>query len=93
MYEEGKLQDLIDPSMHLHSDEELQALRVINTALLCLQQILQRHPSMSDVQMTLQGNMELNEVVFPINAMVDSSILEESTLLSLSSIEDMYSYT
>ena len=86
LYEERKLKELIDASLHLHVDEEKQALRVINTALYCLQQIPDRRPSMSYVQTILQGDMELNEIVFPVQVAKELSISEDSTILEESTI-------
>ncbi|KAG0562196.1 hypothetical protein KC19_9G125700 [Ceratodon purpureus] len=84
--EEKKLKDLVDPSLHLHADEVKQALRVINVALRCLQQIPDRRPSMSFVQTMLQGDLEPNEIVFTPRAMVDSSILEDSSVIEESAL-------
>lgn len=86
LYEEKKLQNLIDPSLHLQVDEVKQVLHVINTALCCLQQIPNRRPSMSFVQTILQGDLEPDEIVFPMKVIVDSSILEDSIIFEDSAL-------
>lgn len=85
LYDEGKLKDLIDPSMHLLGNEETEVVQLINIVLSCLQQNPDRRPSMNDVQIALQGKMKLYEFGFPRNEMMESSLLEELELQSLTS--------
>ncbi|KAG0603306.1 hypothetical protein M758_10G083100 [Ceratodon purpureus] len=54
---EGTLLDLVDPTLVLLSDEEVQVQKVINIALLCIQTAAERRPTMAQVVAMLQGDM------------------------------------
>ena len=48
--------DLVDKNMCLDANEELEVQRVINIALLCLQQSHENRPTMGEVMAMLQGD-------------------------------------
>lgn len=48
--------DLVDKTMCLDADEELEVQRVINIALLCLQPSHENRPTMGEVVAMLQGD-------------------------------------
>jgi hypothetical protein len=56
LYKEEKIMDLVDKNMCLDADEELEVQRVINIALLCLQQSHENRPTMGEVMAMLQGD-------------------------------------
>ena len=56
MYKEEKIMDLVDKNMCLDADEELEVQRVINIALVCLQQSHDNRPTMGEVMAMLQGD-------------------------------------
>lgn len=54
--QDGKLMDLVDPKLNLHSNETAEAQRVIHTGLLCLRYAEEMRPPMSRVVNLLQGD-------------------------------------
>lgn len=67
MHEQGKLIDLIDPSLGLQNEDLSEALRVVNIALMCLQICGDKRPNMDRVLTMLQGET-ISEVVAPVSA-------------------------
>jgi hypothetical protein len=61
--EEGRLMELVDPTLSIQFDEEVEVQRVITTALACLQTAAERRPSMALVVGMLQGDIEISESV------------------------------
>lgn len=67
LHEQGKLMDLIDPSLGLTNDDLLEAQRVVHIALMCLQICGDKRPNMDRVLTMLQGET-VSEVVAPVSA-------------------------
>ncbi|KAG0612458.1 hypothetical protein M758_6G029300 [Ceratodon purpureus] len=61
--EEGRLMELVDPSISIQLDEEVEVYRVITTALACIQTAAERRPSMAHVVGMLQGDIEITESI------------------------------
>jgi serine/threonine protein kinase len=59
----GKLMDIVDPSMSLQDEERGEVHRVINIALLCIQNEAELRPSIERVVAMLQGESELEVVI------------------------------
>lgn len=60
LHDEGRLMDLVDPTLQLQTDEEREeVLRVIKIALQCLQMIGDRRPTMAQVITMLQGEVDV----------------------------------
>lgn len=58
--------DMVDKTMSLEGDEdELEVQRLINIALLCIQNVAEQRPSMERVVAMLQGDSE-SEAVAPV---------------------------
>lgn len=53
--------DLVDPTLVLQSEEEVQVEKVINVALLCIQMAAERRPSMAHVVAMLQGDLDIGK--------------------------------
>lgn len=67
LHEQGKLMDLLDPSLGLQSDDLVEARRVVNIALMCLQTCGDKRPNMDRVLTLLQGET-VSEVIAPVSA-------------------------
>lgn len=67
LHEQGKLLDLIDPRLGLQNDDLAEAQRVINIALMCLQNSGDKRPNMDRVLTMLQGET-ISEVIAPVSA-------------------------
>lgn len=76
LHGEGKLVDLVDPTLILQDDERAEVLRLINIALLCSQDAAEQRPTMARVVAMLQHDTE-SEVV------VVASVSQERQLDSL----------
>ncbi|KAG0612456.1 hypothetical protein M758_6G029200 [Ceratodon purpureus] len=61
--EEGRLMEIVDPTLSIQSDEEVAVHRVITTALACIQTAAERRPNMAHVVGMLQGDIEITEAV------------------------------
>ncbi|KAG0612459.1 hypothetical protein M758_6G029400 [Ceratodon purpureus] len=61
--EEGSLMELVDPTLSIQSDEEVEVYRVITTALACIQTAAERRPTMAQVVGMLQGCIEITESI------------------------------
>ena len=61
--DEGRLLELLDPTLSIQIDEEAMVQRVLTTALACLQTIAERRPTMAQVVGMLQGDIEIGEFV------------------------------
>jgi hypothetical protein len=70
LYKEEKIMDLVDKNMCLDADEELEVQRVINIALLCLQQSHENRPTMGEVMAMLQGD-HFNLAVAELETTID----------------------
>ncbi|KAG0561218.1 hypothetical protein KC19_9G046400 [Ceratodon purpureus] len=62
LHEQGRLLNLVDPTLVLQDDEKPQVQRLINTALLCVQHTGERRPSIARVVSMLQGDADLELV-------------------------------
>jgi hypothetical protein len=62
LHDEGTLLEIVDPAMNITGYEE-EVERALNVALLCVQSIGPRRPSMARVVSMLKGEVEI-EVVF-----------------------------
>jgi hypothetical protein len=63
LHGEGKLEDLVDPTLILQDDERAEVLRLINIALLCSQDAAEQRPTMARVVAMLQHDTESEVVV------------------------------
>ncbi|KAG0557806.1 hypothetical protein KC19_11G158400 [Ceratodon purpureus] len=63
LHGEGKLMDLVDPTLVLSEDEKLEVPRLINIALLCSQDAAEQRPTMARVVAMLQHDTESEVVV------------------------------
>ncbi|KAG0603772.1 hypothetical protein M758_10G119500 [Ceratodon purpureus] len=61
--DEGRLKDLVDPTLPIQNDEEVQVQRVLATALACVQTAPERRPTMAHVVGMLQGDIEITDSV------------------------------
>lgn len=59
-YVEGMPLDILDPTLHLHEDDQKEVLRVIQIAFVCVQETPEKRPSMAHVISMLQGDMEVS---------------------------------
>lgn len=57
-HSEDKMMDLVDPTMSLDIEEEMQVQCVFNVALLCLDVNPDRRPTMARVVAMLQGDIK-----------------------------------
>ncbi|KAG0618722.1 hypothetical protein M758_4G087800 [Ceratodon purpureus] len=62
LHRRDKLMDLVDPHMSLQDEEKLEVHRLINIALLCIQNEPEQRPSMERVVAMLQGESEAEVV-------------------------------
>nr|APU94842.1 leucine-rich repeat receptor-like protein kinase [Pohlia nutans] len=58
LFNEGRIKELIDPSLDLQPREETEAMRIINIALLCVHSSGERRPDMKGVLAMLHGGMD-----------------------------------
>ncbi|KAG0561582.1 hypothetical protein KC19_9G075500 [Ceratodon purpureus] len=65
LHGQGRLLDLVCPTLSLQDDEKPQVQRLINTALLCIQHTGEQKPSIARVVSMLQGDADLEVVVNP----------------------------
>jgi len=85
LHGQGRVMDLVDPTMSLQDEEKLEVQRLITTSLLCIQISAEPRPSMERVVAMLQGdNMEL---LIP-NNVDDQHRLNLSTAVSLFAFGD-----
>ncbi|KAG0557516.1 hypothetical protein KC19_11G136800 [Ceratodon purpureus] len=63
LHAEGKLMDLVDPTMNLQDDEKADVQRLFNIALLCSQDSAEERPTMAKVVAMLQHDSESEVVV------------------------------
>lgn len=56
LHREDKLMEIVDHNLTLDVGKEMEVQRVINVALLCLQQLDERRPTMAQVVAMLQGD-------------------------------------
>ena len=56
LHQEDKLIEIVDHKLTLDADKKMEVQRVINVALLCLQQLDERRPTMAQVVAMLQGD-------------------------------------
>ncbi|KAI0509974.1 hypothetical protein KFK09_010574 [Dendrobium nobile] len=75
LYEEGKLTELVDPSLEDYPEEEV--LRYIKVALFCTQAVAGRRPSMPEVLHMLSKPIKLNE-----KELLPPGIIQDPTTLS-----------
>lgn len=72
LYEEGKLTELVDPSLEDYPEEEV--LRFIKVALFCTQAVAGRRPSMAEVLRMLSKPTRLNE-----KELIRPGLIQDST--------------
>ncbi|KAG0584673.1 hypothetical protein KC19_3G227000 [Ceratodon purpureus] len=58
LHSEGRIKELIAPNLELQPREEIEAIRIINVALLCVHMSGERRPDMKDVVVMLHGGMD-----------------------------------
>jgi len=63
LYEQGRLFDLVDPTLHLTDDDVRDVQRVINVCLLCIQNAPEKRPSMARIVSILQSDTESEVLV------------------------------
>ncbi|KAG0504688.1 hypothetical protein M758_11G071100 [Ceratodon purpureus] len=63
LHREGNLMDLVDPKLNLRDDERLEVQRLINIALLCVQNTAEQRPTMARVVAMLQNDSESEVLV------------------------------
>lgn len=63
MQRRGKLMDIVDSTMSLQDEERREVHRVLNLALLCIQNEAEQRPSIEQVVAMLQGESELEVVI------------------------------
>lgn len=56
LHQEDKLMEIVDHKLTLDAGKKMEVQRVINVALLCLQQLDERRPTMAQVVAMLQGD-------------------------------------
>ena len=69
--------ELVDPTLSLSKDEELEVRRIINIALLCIQLEPERRPTMTAIVATLEGILNLEAEGMQHLSPVNSTPLEE----------------
>lgn len=87
LHSEGKLMDLVDPTMSLDAEEERQVQCVFDVARLCLDVNPDRRPTMARVVAMLQGDIkpETKTVCSHVNFPFDGNHVNlEETLDSFS---------
>jgi len=63
LHRQGKLIELIDPAMSLQEEEKVEVHRLINIALLCIQNEAELRPRFEQVVAMLQGESDYQVVV------------------------------
>ena len=58
LHSEGRIKELIDPTLDLQQKEESEAIRIISVALLCVHRSGDRRPDMKAVVAMLHGGMD-----------------------------------
>jgi hypothetical protein len=58
LHSEGRMKELIDPTLDLQLKEESEAIRIISVALLCVHRSGDRRPDMKAVVAMLHGGMD-----------------------------------
>jgi hypothetical protein len=67
LHREGKLMDLVDPTLNLRDEQErTEVQRVINIALLCVQNAAEQRPTMARAVTMLQNDRESEVVVLRV---------------------------
>jgi len=79
LHGEGNLMQLVDSTLDLQDDQKLGVQRLINIALLCLQNDEQQRPTMARVVAMLQGDTESEVVV--VNGEVEDQYKDSESLL------------
>lgn len=80
LHRQGKLVDSVDRTMSLRDEEKVEVLRVMNIALLCIQNEAEERPSMERVVVMLQGESEAEVVALkPGN---EGNLLETTRLFA-----------
>nr|XP_024365978.1 putative serine/threonine-protein kinase [Physcomitrium patens] len=80
LYRQGKLVDSVDRTMSLRDEEKVEVHRVMNIALLCIQNEAEERPSMERVVAMLQGESEAEVVALkPGN---EGNLLESTRLFA-----------
>jgi hypothetical protein len=83
LHGEGKLEDLVDPTLILQDDERAEVLRLINIALLCSQDAAEQRPTMARVVAMLQHDTESEVLVVVASATSQERQLASLRLLGL----------
>lgn len=60
LHKENNLMGLVDPKLHLRPDEETEARRVLEVALMCIQISVEKRPTMFSVVSMLLGDSEIS---------------------------------
>ncbi|KAG0564234.1 hypothetical protein KC19_8G094300 [Ceratodon purpureus] len=80
LHRAGKLMDLVDPTLSLKDDEKLEVQRLINIALLCVQNAPEQRPNMTGVVAMILNYTESEVMV--LNALDEEQSLESVRLLA-----------
>ena len=92
LHSEDKLMELLDPNLRpLNEPDEIEVLRVIKTALSCIQLKVARRPAMLTVVSMLVGDMEIPILTnkgddYPSNLAIRVEEMRESNYPSSSSL-------
>lgn len=92
LHSQDKLMDLLDPNLRpLKEADEIEVLRVIKTALSCIQSKVARRPTMFTVVSMLVGDLEIPTLTnkgqdYPSNLTIRVDELSESSYPSSSSL-------
>lgn len=72
---------LVDPKLHLNPDEEVEAKRVLEVALMCIQTSVEKRPTMFAVVSMLLGDSEISVNVSDYSTWLDLDNHPELSLL------------
>jgi len=75
LHRKGRLMDLVDPTLSLQDEEVQEVQRLINTALLCIQNAADQRPSIERVVAILQGDSE-SESLATLRGGIDEEYLD-----------------
>ena len=79
---------LVDPKLHLNPEEEMEARRVLEVALMCIQMSVEKRPTMFSVVSMLLGDSEISVNVSDNSTWLNLNYHPELRLLEGSSTRD-----
>lgn len=88
LHKEDNLMALVDPKLHLNPEEEMEARRVLEVALMCIQMSVEKRPTMFSVVSMLLGDSEISVNVSDDSTWLDLNYHPELRLLEGNSTRD-----